>query len=230
MVYSSAGTEIYAWRRGNELKHVYRGHEHKVTLLLPFGPHLISTDIKSQLRVFDIKSTHHILTLEFNPDKFHITAVCHPIAYKDKILLGSQQGQLQLWNLKSGKKVYAFRGWESEVTCLEPCPTVLDVVAIGTKSGQIFLHNLKFDEVIIKFAQDWGPVITLAFRSDRNDILMSGSTEHIAIWDLNEKKLTSQMRNAHGSEVTGMACFPSEPILVTSSPDNTVKQVLSLGA
>ena len=24
---------------------------------------------------------------------------------------------------------------------------------------------------------------------------------------------------------TGMSCFPSEPILVTSSPDNTIKQV-----
>ena len=32
------------------------------------------------------------------------------------------------------------------------------------------------------------------------------------------------MRDAHLSDVTGMACFPGEPLLVTSSPDNTIKQ------
>ena len=42
MVYSSAGSIIYAWRRGSELKHVYKGHQYPIHLLLPFGPHLIS--------------------------------------------------------------------------------------------------------------------------------------------------------------------------------------------
>ena len=56
MVYSAAGNQIYAWRRGCELKHVYKGHENAVKLLLPFGPHLVSIDEKSQLKVFDIKA------------------------------------------------------------------------------------------------------------------------------------------------------------------------------
>ena len=47
------------------------------------------------------------------------------------------QGPLQLWNLKSGKKIYKFKGWKSPVTCLEPCPQVLDAVAIGLESGDI---------------------------------------------------------------------------------------------
>ena len=236
MVYSAAGNQIYAWRRGCELKHIYKGHESQVKLLLPFGPHLISIDANSQLKVFDIKSEKSILHLEFDPKSFNISAICHPITYKDKILLGSTQGILQLWNLKSAKRIYQFRGWESSVTCLVPCPTVLDAVAIGLKSGEIVVHNLKFDETFVKFKQDWGPVTSLAFRSDRNDLLISGSSSvpddqdnfsgsgHIAIWNLNEKKLSAQMRDAHLSDVAGMACFPGEPILVTSSPDNTIKQ------
>ena len=67
-------------------------------------------------------------------------------------------------------------------------------------------------------------------------MLISGSTEifdeesgqtsgHIAIWNLNERKMAGQMRDAHCGAITGMSCFPSEPILVTSSPDNTIKQV-----
>jgi hypothetical protein len=41
----------------------------------------------------------------------------------------------------------------------------------------------------------------------------------------NEKKLACQMRDAHADRVTGLKCMPQEPILVTSSPDNTIKQV-----
>lgn len=235
MVYSAAGNEIYAWRRGNELKHIYKGHQNQVKLLLPFGPHLVSIDSKSQLFVFDIKSEKQILHLEFDNKIFRITTICHPPTYKDKILLGSQQGPCELWNLKSAKRIYKFKGWNSKVTVLEPCPTVLDAVAIGLASGDIIVHNLKLDETFVKFKQDWGPVTCLAFRSDRNDLLISGSSEvfdedsgissgHIAIWNLNERKLAGQMRDAHCASITGMACFPSEPILVTSSPDNTVKQ------
>ena len=109
MVYSAAGKFIYAWRRGSELKHTYSGHESTVKYLLPFGPHLISVDLDSQLLVFNIKTEKQILHLEFDKKVFEITAICHPITYKDKILLGSSQGPLQLWNLKSGKRIYKFK-------------------------------------------------------------------------------------------------------------------------
>ena len=217
------------------MKHTYKGHEDDVVHLLPFGPHLISVDKSSQLMIFDTKSEARILHLEFDCKNFQITAICHPVTYKDKILLGSSQGPLQLWNIKSGKRIYKFKGWNSKVNILTPCPTVLDAVGIGLESGEIIVHNLKFDETFVKFKQDWGPVTCLAFRSDRNDLLISGSSEvldqesgqgsgHIAIWNLNEKKLSGQMRDAHCASVTGMATFPGEPLLMTSSPDNTIKQ------
>ena len=230
LVFSAAGNTIYAWRRGCEVKHTYHGHENKVHLLLPFGPQLISIDVESQLRIFDIKSEKQLMHIEFDNKIFNITALCHPQTYLNKILLGSSKGPLQLWNIKSGKRIYKFKGWNSKVECLEPCPTVLDAVAIGLASGDIIVHNLKVDETFVRFKQDWGPVTCLAFRSDRNDLLISGSSEvdgsgHIAIWNLNEKKLAGQMRDAHCGSITGMACFPSEPLLVTSSPDNTIKQV-----
>ena len=33
------------------------------------------------------------------------------------------------------------------------------------QSGKIILHNLKFDEVVMSFHQDWGPVTALSFRT-----------------------------------------------------------------
>lgn len=46
---------------------------------------------------------------------------------------------------------------------------------------------------------------------------------HIGLWDLEKRKLRSQMREAHGTAVTGMQCLPSEPLMVTSAADNTLK-------
>jgi U3 small nucleolar RNA-associated protein 21 len=55
-------------------------------------------------------------------------------------------------------------------------------------------------------------------------VLLSGSPAgHIALWNLEERKLAGQMRNAHSSGVCGLRALPGEALLVTSSADNTVK-------
>ena len=59
---------------------------------------------------------------------------------------------------------------------------------------------------------------------DGHPVMATGSTlGHIALWNLEEKRLQSQMRQCHNGSVTGMKCLPSEPLMVTSSPDNSLK-------
>ena len=41
----------------------------------------------------------------------------------------------------------------------------MDVVAIGLADGRIVLHNLRFDETLMTFTQDWGPVTAISFRT-----------------------------------------------------------------
>ena len=41
----------------------------------------------------------------------------------------------------------------------------MDVVAVGLQSGKVIVHNLKFDETVMSFTQDWGPVTSLTFRT-----------------------------------------------------------------
>ena len=54
--------------------------------------------------------------------------------------------------------------------------------------------------------------------------MVTGSTlGHIALWNLEDKRLQSQMRDAHQGAVTGMQCLPNEPLVITSSPDNSIK-------
>ena len=224
LVFVAAGPRIYAWRRGTELQRVYSGHQETVHLLLTFGPKLVSVDTGSALKVWDIKTGAEELELTFNNEKTKVTALCHPSTYLDKILVGSRQGHIQLWNIKTAKLIYTFEGWDSAVICMEQAPAI-DVVAIGLESGDIYVHNMKFDETVVKFRQDWGAVTCLTFRTDGSPVMVSGSSAgHLACWDLEQRKLAHQLRSCHAGPVASARCLAGEPLLVTNSRDNTLKQ------
>ncbi|XP_057327342.1 WD repeat-containing protein 36-like [Microplitis mediator] len=224
-VYTASEGNIYAWRRGTELKHTYAKHNHHVHALLPFGPNLISVDDESILKVWDIKTEQLELELNFSTNVFKITTIMHPNTYINKILLGSEQGNLQLWNIRTSKMIYNFNGWNSTVTVVEQAPA-LDVVAIGLANGKIILHNLKLDETVFQLIQDWGLVTSITFRTDDHErpIMATGSLPgHIVFWNLDEKRVDSQLINAHSGPVAGLQCLPNEPLIVSSSPDNSLK-------
>ncbi len=41
------------------------------------------------------------------------------------------------------------------------------MIAIGLNDGRVLLHNVKYDETVVHFKQDWGPVTCLAFRTGK---------------------------------------------------------------
>lgn len=92
--------------------------------------------------------------------------IFHPFQYKNKVLFGSAEGPLQLWNVITQKQLYWFKGFGSSVTCLQQAPAI-DVCAIGLADGRIILHNLKFDVKLLTFAQDGGAVTAIDFRIGR---------------------------------------------------------------
>lgn len=46
---------------------------------------------------------------------------------------------------------------------------------------------------------------------------------HIALWDLEEKKLMCQMQDAHSTAIAGMSFVPGEPLLITNGADNAIR-------
>ncbi|CAG0923391.1 unnamed protein product [Notodromas monacha] len=165
----------------------------------------------------------------------------HPATYLNKVLFASTQGAFQLWNLRTGKMVHAFKGWNSCINVVEQAPAV-DVVAFGLKDGRIILHNIKLDETIMTFTQETltasfgvsgAEVTALSFRTDgKAAIMASGSPDgHIALWDLEERKLQSEIRFAHDGPVVGLEFQQGEPLLLSNSSDNTLKQwIFDMGA
>ncbi|XP_047099467.1 WD repeat-containing protein 36 [Schistocerca piceifrons] len=227
-VYTAAGSQIFAWRRGAELQHTYgQPGGPDVKLLLPFGPHLVAVDSRGVLRVWDIKAEDVYTELSFECSLFEPSALVHPSTYLNKILLGSRQGQMQLWNIHKGALIHTFKGWRSPVTVLAQSPAV-DVVAVGLEDGRIVLHNLRFDESIATLVQDWGPVTAVAFRTDSSPaarplMLSAAPSGHVVLWDLDKRRACGQLTSGHAGAVVGMSCLPGEPVLVTNSVDNSLK-------
>ncbi|KAI2664237.1 WD repeat-containing protein 36 [Labeo rohita] len=223
LVYAAYGKLISAFAQNKEVVHTYTGHQADVHLLLPFGDHLISVDKDNVVIIWDVESEDTYLQISYDKASFEVSALMHPSTYLNKILFGSSQGSLQLWNVKSNKLLFSFPGWASAVTVLQQTPAV-DVVGVGLASGQIIIHNIRFDETLMKFQQDWGPVTALSFRTDGHPIMASGSPiGHIGLWDLEEKKLVSQMRDAHTTAIAGLTFLQSEPLLITNGADNAIR-------
>ncbi|CAD5111627.1 DgyrCDS920 [Dimorphilus gyrociliatus] len=220
-IFTSCGNVTRAYgRRGKVIKE-FIGHKSKIKHLLPFHRHLVSVDKDNIVIIWDVLTEAQYG--QWNLGNFNITAVMQPAAYLNKILFGSEDGSLQLWNSRKCKLVHSFDGWGSSVTALTQS-TVADIVAIGLANGQIILFDLKTDRIVEKFLQEWGPVTSIAFRLDGQEYMTTGSTTgHIAIWNLEKKKIQSQIQNAHDNSVCGMEFLKNEPLMVTNSGDNSLK-------
>jgi U3 small nucleolar RNA-associated protein 21 len=137
------------------------------------------------------------------------------------------------------------------VTALEQSPAC-DVISVGFESGDILLINLKMDKVLFSFLQDGGAVTSFAFRTDAQStkfpFLASSSADgRVFIWNLGtrrdaadndmdsdnedngpkkpklERKLQYIMEEAHMRRVSKLHFLHGEPILISSSTDNSIK-------
>lgn len=93
------------------------------------------------------------------------TALCHPPAYVDKVLVAFASGGLQLWNVAAGAKLHTFRNHHHQIrrqstpvpiTALEAAPA-LDVVALGRADGSVTLLDARADAALAVFEQAAGP-------------------------------------------------------------------------
>ncbi|KAL9250535.1 WD repeat-containing protein [Drosera capensis] len=224
--FAAYGSEIAVCKRAHQVA-TWSAHKFKVRLLFLFGEHILSVDAKGNLHIWAFKGIEeHLepvghLTLE---DGFTPACIIHPDTYLNKIIIGSQEGSLQLWNVSTKKKLYDFKGWNSPITCCLPSPA-LDVVAVGCADGKIHVHNIRFDEEIVNFTHSTrGAVTTVSFCTDGQPLLASGgSSGVISIWNLEKRKLHSIIREAHDSAIVSLHFFANEPVLLSASADNSMK-------
>nr|XP_010911920.2 LOW QUALITY PROTEIN: WD repeat-containing protein 36 [Elaeis guineensis] len=224
--FAAFGTEIGLFKRAQQVA-TWSRHEEKVNSLLLFGDHILSLDIKGNAFIWAFKRVKGNLEpvghiqLE---DKFSPSCIMHPDTYLNKVIIGSQEGPLQLWNISTKKKLYEFKGWNSSVCCCVASPA-LDVVAVGCSDGMIHIHNMRYDEELVSFTHSTrGAVTALSFRTDGQPLLASGgSSGIISIWNLEKRRLQSVIREAHDGSIISLHFLANEPILMSSAADNSIK-------
>uniref|UniRef100_A0A0D6QUZ2 Uncharacterized protein n=1 Tax=Araucaria cunninghamii TaxID=56994 RepID=A0A0D6QUZ2_ARACU len=224
--FAATGYDIVVFRRAHKVV-TWSGHRAKVAFLLLFGKHVLSLDLQGCLCIWT--------AVELNPkealvgklqlgEKFSPSCIMHPDTYLNKVLIGSEEGTLQLWNINTQKKLYEFKGWGSSIQCCVSSPA-LDVVGIGCSDGKIHVHNLRYDEEVVTFTHTTrGAVTALAFRTDGQPLLAAGgSSGVISVWNLEKRKLQSVIKDAHYSSICSLHFFANEPVLMSSATDNSIK-------
>lgn len=225
-VYSVAGKCIFCWGQGSKTI-VYRlnnGHQADVKYISKtIADRLVSIDANNVIVYWDLANKKVLSTINKDAAKFKICSLCHPKNYNEKVLLGSEQGSLQLLNLQNESVLYEFSGWKSPVRCIVQSP-VVDVVGIGLEDGHIHIHNIKYDENMLKIYQEYGAITSLSFRLDGQPYLVSTSeVGHVIIWNLERKRLSTQIRDAHSGPISKCQFIVGTSYLVTSGTDNSVK-------
>jgi WD40 repeat protein len=110
------------------------------------------------------------------------------------------------------------------ITALAASPVTLDIVAVGTSTGFVFVINVATDKVIRVFRHERGGVASLAFRSDYRPVLASGGTDGtLATWDLRQGRLLHVDRFAHAEKITFLAFLFEEPLLLSVGRDNAIR-------
>ncbi|KAK6916926.1 WD40 repeat [Dillenia turbinata] len=224
--FAAYGADIGVFRRAHQVA-TWSRHEAKVNFLLLFGEHILSVDVAGNLFIWAFKGIEqnlapvgHIML----GDRFTPSCIMHPDTYLNKIILGSQEGSLQLWNISTKKKLYEFKEWNSSIACCVSSPA-LDVVGVGCADGKIHVHNIRCDKRIVTFTNSTrGSVTALSFSTDGQPLLASGgSSGVISIWNLEKRRLQSIIKEAHYGSIISLHFFANEPVLMSSAADNSIK-------
>lgn len=229
-VFASTGQQVIRYLRGKEVTS-YDAPEASSTLgqIMIFGEQLLALkEDGTGLIVWSIETGDVEGEITFH-SSFTATTMLHPATYLNKIIVGSQQGDLQLWNIRTQSLIHSFSAPSSSsasgITIITQSPAV-DVLGIGYQDGTIRIMDIKQGEDIFKFKMDEGGIAGLTFRMEGPAILASSSTNGtIAIWDLQERgKVLHTIRDAHEAAVTGLQWVAGQPLLISSSGDNSIKQ------
>jgi U3 small nucleolar RNA-associated protein 21 len=225
----SVGSRILAFHKMLQLAE-FIGHSDTVTTMRNLGDSFLISASKSEVFVWNLPNltkqtqplSKPVEPKAHIPVEFRVTAIIPIPTYINKMLFGGENGQLELWNINTGKKVYAFKSSGVEntpITALAPAP-VLDVVGVGYGDGSIAVMNLKSDELIMTLNQkEHGSVSSMSFRNDSvGGQLVTGTDKgDLVIWDLNKKAVHSFHKQAHGpGGVSTVAFLDTLPLMISA--------------
>ncbi|OXG26744.1 U3 small nucleolar RNA-associated protein 21 [Cryptococcus neoformans Ze90-1] len=230
-IYASSGSRVIKYHRGKEVASFLSPDGSTFGQILIFGDDLLVLKKDGTgMFVFDLATRHLRNQISFH-SSFTASSLMHPATYLNKVLVGSKQGELQLWNVRTCALVHSFPhptpSNPSSITAIVQAPAV-DVIGIGYLDGSIRIQDIKHGDLVMQMKIEDGAVSSMSFRMDGPSILATASsTGSISIWDLSKGgRILHTLRGAHDQSISGLQWVAGQPLLVSSSFDNSVKQWL----
>mmetsp|Transcript_8825 Transcript_8825/g.13092 ORF Transcript_8825/g.13092 Transcript_8825/m.13092 type:complete len:697 (+) Transcript_8825:122-2212(+) len=250
-IFCGIGAEVVVFHQ-TELVARLIGHQKKVVKMLVIGRYLLTFGEDQMFCLWNIEDiyaykknggqlspmvTHHL------PDEDYIvTSVVHPETYLDKVLIGTKQGHLDLYNIRVGKLVHRFGPFEvnmsksqqhllgeeqaalyktyAQITCLEKTG-IIDVVLVGLSDGRILIYNLLHDKILATFKHK-PSVLAMSIHKDKQLLATGNDLGDVAIWDLKDQQLIHMISHSHSSSIVSVEFIPRHPLLITSGEDNSI--------
>ncbi|KAL8697065.1 MAG: hypothetical protein Q9224_002488, partial [Gallowayella concinna] len=176
--------------------------------------------------------------------------ICNMPTFLNKLLVGKEDGGVDIWNVSTGKLVYTIFPPDltsGPVTSLQPTPT-LSLVAIARANGSITIHDIRTDKPVMKLnasGASTANITSISFRTDgygagedgqEAGIMATTGTgdSDVTLWDLNNGgRVVGVLHGAHNppSSVRGgvagginrVEFLPGQDVMVTSGLDNALK-------
>lgn len=240
-VYAAYGSKIGIYKRG-KLVHELQCESTTGTIhnLLVFGEYLIASSSEGEISIFkkptgskiptELYTTLKNINTQIDGD---IVGLTHPPTYLNKIVVATTSHVL-VFNIRTGRLLFKSPSQQfmENISCIESAP-VLDVVAIGTANGIVYLYNIKKGKIlgnkIVAATQDTeAKVVSISFRTDGSPHLVAGlNTGNLFFYDLAKRSRVHVLRGAHKEShggVSNVKFLNGQPILVTNGADNQLKE------
>ncbi|KAL8964539.1 MAG: hypothetical protein Q9183_004384 [Haloplaca sp. 2 TL-2023] len=178
--------------------------------------------------------------------------ICNMPTFLNKVLVGREDGSVDIWNVSTGKLVYTILPTDlssGAVTTMQPTPA-LSLIAIARADGSITIHDICTDKAVMEVnvrSAHASAVTSISFRTDghgagedgQEDGLMATSASDesdVTLWDLNRGgKVVGVLRGAHNPPsltskgvaasggISKVEFLPGQDVMVTSGLDNALK-------
>lgn len=189
-----------------------RGHSNSVYSLTfsPDGKILVSGDVDSAIKLWDLNTSQQISTLTGHTD-----AVLSLATTPDgKMLIsGSADTTIKLWNLNTGQTLHTLTGHTHSVVCLGISADGT-YLASGSADTSIKVWNLTNCQIIHTLIGHRYTVLDVAMSPDGKTLASASADTTIKLWDLNSGEKIHTLE-ANSGLVFGVWFHPSEPMLIS---------------
>lgn len=236
------GPRLHAWVHHKPLWSGFHQDLTKpaVTLLLAVDDLLFCVGEDRRIVVREIK-TGKVLQEILVEKNETVTSLGLLSGYTNKLLTTTQEGSLHLYNFRTGTCLWYSPRIPGHSILSLVCSPYKDIVAYGSSNGLVVVLDVGSDKTIATFEHQQGAVTALAFRADKDSMLVSGtSLGEVIVWDLENRcmdgiltrsKQVQSARDAletpHVDTVHSLITFPqpeNASLLVTAGADNALMQ------